>query len=71
MSGTDIPSAEVTSELIANSKVSENSLATPHRPTVITNNRKLRRLISDGELEPLRKFISHLLEDALQAKKLS
>lgn len=69
--GTDMSSAEVTSDLIANSKVPVNNIASPHRPILITNNRKLKKMISEGKLEPIRDFLKQLLDDASAGRTMN
>lgn len=66
--GTDMSSAEITSDLIANSKIPENNIASPHRPILITNNRKIRKMISEGRLEPIREFLKQLVDDVAMGR---
>ena len=61
MSGTEVHHNDLTTELLGNGKVPENNIASPHRPILITNNRKFKKLIDKGEIEPIRAYITEMV----------
>ncbi len=68
--GTEMSSVDVTSDLLATSKGNSNTLASPHRPILITNSRVVTRLIDKGEIEPIRELMKRLLEEAEAQKSV-